>query len=88
MSTEKRFRFRSRWLGLTKWIGNKKIKFSKGFYETTEPNVADFLRKQKECVEITETPAAPVAPPVAPPAEQQESAETTDKPAKPSKSAK
>jgi hypothetical protein len=97
MSSEKSFRFRSRWFGFTVWHGSRKIKFSKGFYETAEPVVADFLRKQKEVTEISDTPVAGafVAPAAAEPEPvpvalepEQKPAETTDKPAKPSKSAK
>jgi hypothetical protein len=50
----KRYVFNSRWLGYTVWNGRQKIKFSKGRYETNDPSVAAFLRKDKECKEVEE----------------------------------
>lgn len=51
------FVFQSRWLGLTKWLGSTKIKFSKGIYQTSDEKVAAFLRQQKECSEVVSKPA-------------------------------
>jgi len=80
------FQFYSKFHGFTVWTGQKKIKFSKGIYNTAEPSVAEFLRKQKECSEIIKPVAVvPVEPPTEKPADEPV-APTVEKPAE--KSAK
>ena len=62
MAIAKSFRFESQWLGLTKWLGNQKIKFVKGVFETNDEKVATFLRAQKECSEVIKEAAKEPAP--------------------------
>ena len=50
MSAE--IKFYAKNAGQAFWLGNKKVKFVKGFYSTSEQQVIDFLRKQKDCSEI------------------------------------
>lgn len=62
MAIAKGFRFESQWLGLTKWLGNQKIKFAKGVFETNDEKVAAFLRNQKECSEVIKEAAKESVP--------------------------
>lgn len=66
MSSEKVYRFTSNFLGFTVWVGEKKVRFVRGIYETTSEKIAEALRKHKECTEVTKKaePAEASAKPV------------------------
>jgi len=51
--SEKVYRFTSKWLGFTVWVGSQKVRFNRGIFETSDTKVADALRKHKECTEVT-----------------------------------
>jgi hypothetical protein len=46
------FAFQSQFGSFTVWLGSKKLRFKAGMFFTEDPAVAEYLRKQKECVEI------------------------------------
>lgn len=46
------FAFQSQFGSFTVWHGSKKLRFKNGMFFTEDSAVAEFLRKQRECVEI------------------------------------
>jgi hypothetical protein len=55
-------RFIARYAGQAFWLGKTKIKFRKGIYQTDNPEIIAFLKKQRECTIVpgTEPTPAPV----------------------------
>ena len=46
------FTFQSQFASFTVWHGSKKLRFKLGMFFTEDASIAEFLRKQRECVEI------------------------------------
>lgn len=77
--SEKVYRFTSRWLGFTLWVGSKKVRFNRGIYETADVKVAEALRKHSECTEVTPKAEPAEAPAKEASAKSTKSTKTSDK---------